>query len=88
MLNGPRHLSRLIILAALLTMAGTAKASASDGAQVLTGAAAKADMIRMTLAEQDLDGDPAIDNERVFPDCAGSVTYPDVWRVEHRSSEM
>ena len=73
MLNGPRHLSRLIILAALLTMAGTAKASASDGAQVLTGAAA-ADMIRMTLAEQDLDGDPAIDKERVFPDCAGSVT--------------
>ena len=68
-----RHFSAFVILAGMSAMAGMAKASTSDGRQVLTGAAAS-EMIRMTLAEQNLDGDPAIADERVFPDCEGSVT--------------
>lgn len=41
--------------------------------QFLTGSAAS-DLIRMTLAEQNLDGDPVIADDRVFPNCDGTIS--------------
>ena len=73
MRNVSRHLSTFVSSAGLLALVGIAEASAPEATQVLTGAAAS-DMIRVTLAEQNLDGDPAIADERIFPDCDGNVT--------------
>ena len=68
-----RHMSACLMLAWLLVMPGGGVASTPSEKLSLTGEAAS-DLIRMTLAEQNLDGDPAIVDGRVFPDCDGKVT--------------